>query len=377
MAAGATVGSNHNSRSADGEIIAGRGFWPGLCVSLKHNSRFASYTILAKGDYPVEMNIKIPFSLVSNEVSSDRLVIMPGYWFLYNMYGLARNAHKYVDRDKRAEKKQHIEYDFLAPDSVNEMITGLEIMEYATGQAIWEAEGKKGKIDTATLIQIGRKALQQNDEGIDALTILVNDFENSKRPVVLIKVRQSWHKFREMIQYYAASQIIEQSHQYKSLTKLNEALPAKPRCTQWVNVGGQLIEKSVYDKIIVQISSGTIKGWQQIHQFYATQSASYQSDKFKHAIAAYQEVFKIRLKNNTAGIKALIKESIRIKEEMTQNIFLSRKKDHVNPFRKMVYGSDKEMDAVVGALKDNAFIQQEKKRWIEYKNAAEKILRSR
>src|SRR5580704_4142385 len=30
MAAGATIGSNHNSRSADGEIIAGRGFWPGL-----------------------------------------------------------------------------------------------------------------------------------------------------------------------------------------------------------------------------------------------------------------------------------------------------------------------------------------------------------
>ena len=39
MAAGATIGSNHNSRGADGEIIAGRGFWPGLCVSLKHNSK--------------------------------------------------------------------------------------------------------------------------------------------------------------------------------------------------------------------------------------------------------------------------------------------------------------------------------------------------
>ncbi|NGM89797.1 DUF4954 family protein, partial [Parapusillimonas sp. SGNA-6] len=36
MAAGATIGSNHNSRAADGEIVAGRGFWPGLCVSLKH-----------------------------------------------------------------------------------------------------------------------------------------------------------------------------------------------------------------------------------------------------------------------------------------------------------------------------------------------------
>ena len=30
IAAGATIGSNHNSRGADGEIIAGRGFWPGL-----------------------------------------------------------------------------------------------------------------------------------------------------------------------------------------------------------------------------------------------------------------------------------------------------------------------------------------------------------
>ncbi len=38
--AGATIGSNHNSRAADGEIIAGRGFWrKALCVSLKHNSK--------------------------------------------------------------------------------------------------------------------------------------------------------------------------------------------------------------------------------------------------------------------------------------------------------------------------------------------------
>ena len=51
IAAGATIGSNHNSRGADGEIIAGRGFWPGLCVSLKHNSKFASFTILAKGGF--------------------------------------------------------------------------------------------------------------------------------------------------------------------------------------------------------------------------------------------------------------------------------------------------------------------------------------
>ncbi|MBO7623786.1 MAG: DUF4954 family protein, partial [Bacteroidales bacterium] len=58
IAAGATLGSNHNSRTADGEIQAGRGFWPGLCASVKHNSRFASYTLLSKADYPAELDIQ-------------------------------------------------------------------------------------------------------------------------------------------------------------------------------------------------------------------------------------------------------------------------------------------------------------------------------
>ena len=129
MAAGATVGSNHNSRGADGELIAGRGFWPGLCVSVKHNSRFASFIIMAKGDYPAELDIPFPFSLVSNDVSKDELVIMPAYWFLHNMYALARNAWKYGDRDKRLEKIQLLEFDYLAPDSIQELASAIEKLE--------------------------------------------------------------------------------------------------------------------------------------------------------------------------------------------------------------------------------------------------------
>src|SRR5215467_730709 len=135
MAAGATVGSNHNSRSPDGELIAGRGFWPGLCVSVKHNSKFASFNILAKGDYPAELNIPLPFSLISNDISKDELLVMPGYWFMYNMYALARNTVKYADRDKRTEKIQNIEYDYLAPDSVNEIFFSLELLKKFTGLA--------------------------------------------------------------------------------------------------------------------------------------------------------------------------------------------------------------------------------------------------
>ncbi len=95
MAAGATLGSNHNSRATDGEIVAKRGFWPGLCTSIKHSSMFASFTLLAKSDFPYEMNIKLPFSLVNNNTNKDQLEIMPAYWWMYNMYAIARNTSKY------------------------------------------------------------------------------------------------------------------------------------------------------------------------------------------------------------------------------------------------------------------------------------------
>jgi hypothetical protein len=58
MAAGANIGSNHNTRGNDGELRARRGFWPALSSSIKYNSNFASFTLITKGDYPNEMNMK-------------------------------------------------------------------------------------------------------------------------------------------------------------------------------------------------------------------------------------------------------------------------------------------------------------------------------
>src|SRR5262249_23035610 len=149
------------SRAADGELIAGRGFWPGLCVSLKHNSKFATFTLIAKGDYPHELNIPIPFSLISNDTSSDKLVIMPAYWFMHNMYALARNAGKYIDRDKRTDKTQTIEYDYLAPDSVNELFDALDLLKKFTGQAF--VKNSKKTLSEKEIHLTGEKLLEEKN----------------------------------------------------------------------------------------------------------------------------------------------------------------------------------------------------------------------
>jgi hypothetical protein len=195
IAAGATIGSNHNSRSPDGELIAGRGFWPGLCVSLKHNSKFAIYSMLAKGDYPSELNIPIPFSLISNDVTNDQLVIMPAYWFMYNMYAIARNSWKYTDRDKRVDKKQLIEYDYLAPDSINEIFDALTFLKRFTGKAYLQREKPSDNFTDEQLVQTGYQLLEKNHTIIDELEIIADCFENSKRNVLLIKVRKAYQVY--------------------------------------------------------------------------------------------------------------------------------------------------------------------------------------
>jgi hypothetical protein len=371
MAAGATVGSNHNSRSPDGEIIAGRGFWPGLCVSLKHNSKFASYAIVAKGDYATELNIPLPFSLISNDVSNDQLLVMPGYWFMYNMYALARNSWKYIDRDKRTDKIQTLEFNFLAPDSVNDLLQSLPLLQKFTGKAWLKREGNHKKMSEEEIIAIGKALLDTQDPVVNELAILADGFENSRRPVRILKVQRAYNLFKELVMYYLVQQLLEhiRTNNIKTHEQLIESLPAKSAITQWMNVGGQLILRSEIDKLNKQIVAGKVKDWEAVHTFYVQQGKHYFMEKLAHAMAAVKEVYDINVKKATPGIiKSLLHQSITTKEWMVKEIFESRAKDYRNPFRKMVYETPEAMNKVVGKLEDNSFIKQEQKALEAYKS---------
>jgi hypothetical protein len=365
MAAGATIGSNHNSRSPDGEIIAGRGFWPGLCVSLKHNSRFASYAILAKGDYPAELDIPIPFALISNDVSGDELIVMPAYWFLHNMYALARNSWKYTDRDKRTDKTQLLEFDYLAPDTISEMVAALRIMEELTGTAT---------NPSAT----NPSGLPSHLHPVADPEIIATGWENSDRKVRLVKTPQAYAIFKELIAYHAATQLLNhiQKEKIASFDDLLKSLPPNLPFTPWVNVGGQLIRKTELDKLIGQIHTGKVRTWGGIHEFYRRQAEQYPTDKLHHALAALRQVTGATLrKTGPTGFANLLRQAIATREWMTAEIYATREKDYSNPFRKMVYESTEEMDAVIGRLEDNSFIKQEKEAAAKYRREVQKVLK--
>ncbi|MBS1760070.1 MAG: DUF4954 family protein [Bacteroidetes bacterium] len=376
MAAGATIGSNHNSRGADGEIVAGRGFWPGLCVSLKHNSKFASFTIIAKGDFSYELNIPLPFSLIANDVSNNRLTVMPAYWFQYNMYAMARNSGKYASRDNRADKSIQLEYDYLAPDSVNEIFEGLNILEEATAQS-WAKHFKK-KVAAKDLLKKGKQLLEENLD-LTKLEITAAHFENSERKTILLKVPEAYKQYKNQIIFYGISSLLHQIEENKIQTwaQLKKMLPKKSARTKWVNLGGQLMPETSLKHLIKNIHSKKINSWDAVHDFYLKENQAYQQHKHEHAFAALLEIANLTpAKFTNKAFLDLLKQSMAIKIEMNAAIFSSRAKDYKNPFRKMVYESEKEMEKVIGKLKDNGFILQQQKETEAYLKNAKKILKA-
>jgi hypothetical protein len=370
VAAGATIGSNHNSRGADGELVAGRGFWPGLCVSLKHNSRFASFMMIAKGDYPAELNIPLPFSLVSQDLGKNQLQVMPAYWFMYNFFALCRNEWKYQNRDLRKEKIQLLEMDAFAPDSINEMFDALNILTYATGKAYLKKEGKKIPSNMDMVRQIGKDLLDSNSIELNNLEILADGFENSNRKVVILKVLLAYNLYIKIIRFYSIEKIIEfvLLSGLKNISEIKKTIPASAERSQWINIGGQLIPSIAIEKIRENIRSGKVKNWNDIHQFYALQSLQYPVQKLKHAFASLMELGVFSKRNFDKSIlKELIGEAIETKKWILEGIISSRKKDYTNPFRKMVYENDAEMEKVIGKLSENSFIKLKGDEILEYK----------
>ncbi|MBQ8542658.1 MAG: DUF4954 family protein [Bacteroidaceae bacterium] len=357
MAAGATIGSNHNSRTNDGELVAGRGFWPGLCSSVKLPSKFASFTLLAKGDYPAEMNITLPFALVNNNVSDNRLEIMPAYWWLYNMYALARNSRKYRTRDKRLTKMQNIEFDTYAPDTMQEVIRARKILELWTAKAYLRETGSSESLknNNASLIETGRRLLQGDRKIVDNLTITGEGMENSRRPVHILKTYDAYHAYGDMLIHYAVSNILNNG------TAINTLKGIEARGTEleqeWINLGGQPIKATDLTTLRQDICNGTLDSWNAIHNRYNELWDRYSTDKLSHSLQALCAVLNTDKLTNEQLQQALA-HAVRIQRHIAEQVYLSRKKDHDNPFRSSTCRSTEETLTIYGKAEDNSFVKQ-------------------
>lgn len=356
IAAGATIGSNHNSRVNDGELWAARGFWPGLCASFKHNSRFASYTMSVKGSYPSELNIPFPFSLITNDCSQNRLLIYPAFWFTGNMYAFMRNRFKFSTRDKRIHKDLLIEHDPLAPDTIEEMFCALEILETLAGRKWFCQQGIDNKSDMEYRCKGHELFEDGTDPVISELEASPDTFERGGRKVILLKCQNAWKAYRDMILWYCATTIVK----HRDIESLIGGIPVHKREKQWINCGGQIWNKEDLDFLIGEIKSGSsINTWLDIHVRYKEYSDKYNERKIRHVAASLADIEGIKSGTLTKDFfKAVFDKTILISHRIVSLTQLSRMKDYSDPFRTMVYSSPKEMEVVIGRLEDDSVIME-------------------
>jgi hypothetical protein len=373
IAAGATIGSNHNSRANDNEVQAGRGFWPGLCSSIKHSCRFASFVLLSKAAYPAEMDIPMPFSLVNDNTAKDELEVLPAFWWLYNMYALARNTWKFQNRDKRMNKVQNIEFDSLAPDTVEEIFNARLLLEIWTAKAKLRQQSSSITNDEKELIRIGREILSGTEKEMSRLEVLGENMEKSSRKVVILKTHKAYHAYADMVHYYSIKNLLDY---LKKNSKDSFEIMCKKlkndRTTKWTNLGGQLIPEKDADRIRSDIGSGKFSDWKDIHNRYNLLWEQYPLEKQKHAYASLCALIGTndlsREQWNTA-----LEKAVTIQEFIRDQVYISRKKDYDNKFRQNTYRNLAEMTAAIGTIEDNGFIKQVRSETEEFKKNINEI----
>jgi hypothetical protein len=236
------------------------------------------------------------------------------------------------------------------------MLEGLTILETCTGEAYIK---KNRSSSSSSVASVGRTILQNDPDTVEQLTILLKGAENSRRSTRLTKVNAAYQNYHRLIRYYCVRELL--SLKPNSNDWLNHlrsrCQKAQHKPSNWINVGGQLLREQALEQVKKNICNGKIKSWNQIHEWYYQQSKHYVADKLNHALSVLLQILNCSANQLSRNkILQLLEEAEQTQTWIKAQIRKSREKDYQNPFRKMLYNNEAEMEKVMGKLQDNPFI---------------------
>ena len=286
VAAGATLGSNHNGRKNDVDLVAGRGFWPGLCSSLAFPCSFAPYTLIAKGAYPRPLHIPFSFSLINNNIQDNCLEIMPAFWWMHNAYAMMRNEWKYKNRDKRKKHTQYYDSLPLAPDTIHIVMENHRLL---TRHLAGEAE--------------------------------LPQMEMSNRPVRILKEKEAVTAYREMMLCYVLGEGVF-NNKPDTLIELSEDIDL-----QWINAGGNVLTTEQWTTLC---KASSLKESHKLQLEYVDENFSFVHLQDAICLLDYLCDGKI----TKSRIQVLYSEAIAAQVHFYERVIEERKKDLTSGFRK-------------------------------------------
>jgi len=296
---------------------------------------------------------------------------------MHNLYALERNSWKTRARDKRKIKAQYIETDYLAPDTAEEIISALSQLETWMKQAgvsfdnvFFSGHHKPGKLPLIEDAPVPAKGL-----------------ERQRRGQVILKPRHAWAAYRQMLLYYAMKTIVgfleeDPELSYNSFVNQMEKESENNggRIREWVNLGGQIAPAFRVDELREKIRQGEIESWKGIHAYYDEMAAAYPLDRVSHAWETCRYLKGVPESadhpyKKPGALKDELETFILINHFIAEQVFKTREKDYTDPFRTMTYRNSKEMEQVLGNVKENSFIKLANEKAIKAEESVKNLLK--
>ena len=183
--------------------------------------------------------------------------------------------------------------------------------------------------------------------------------ENSRRKVRILKAYRAYHAYGDMLIHYAISNVMDHLSGQQGdidLMTLSRQLESR-RQREWINLGGQLMMTSDLERLLTDIKEGKLDSWKAIHHRYNEIWKRYPTDKLRHAYLSLCFVLGTDKMTHELWLQALAHEE-RIQRLISEQVYLSRKKDHDNPYRASTCRNAAEVTAVFGHVDDNSFVRQ-------------------
>ena len=124
----------------------------------------------------------------------------------------------------------------------------------------------------------------------------------------------------------------------------------------WHNVGGQLIRDDVLKRLLSDISNGSLSEWALVHRRYQEAGVAYERQCAELGVSILCKLHGVGELNREIW-KRSKREAARSQKFIAETTLSTRKKDHTDPFRLMMFDSADEMNSVVGGVDENSFVQ--------------------
>jgi hypothetical protein len=198
-----------------------------------------------------------------------------------------------------------------------------------------------------------------------------------KYGAIIVKPAQGYNEYRKIMEYFAIKTLLEYCKKNgieKLTSETLKTIETYNLYTSWLNAGGQVIPEAKVHELFTLIKQRKINCWQEVHDFYTECQEKYLEYKSSYAIYLLEQLYSIGIDQFTPEIFSRIYDDvINVSDYMYTSSVESRAKDYTDYFRTITFKNETELNAVIGTLESNEFLNSLKEETAQFNSELKKL----